>query len=312
MRLYETVKKIPGGLLVVPMLLGATVNTVAPWFLDIGSFTTALLKTGALPFVALACFCCGTKIDARQAGLPLAKGASLIAVKIAAAIAIGVGVGAVWGPEGVWSLTPLALIPALSNASGSLYIVLANTYGDESDVGAQSILLINDGPFFTLLIYGASGMADVPFLAMLAGIFPAFLGFVLGNLDPEIRKRFGNPETVIPFMAFSLGAAMNLWIILEAGIPGLLLGILCVAVTGLLGYQSTRLFGGRPRAIGAAVGSTAGNAMATPAIIAAADPSLLPYVTAASAQIATSVLVTAVLCPILVAWLHRRAGHAQP
>lgn len=306
MRIYQTVQKIPGGLLVVPLLLGATVNTVAPWFLDIGSFTTALPKSGALAFVALACFCCGTKIDARQAGLPLAKGLSLMAVKIAVAVLVGLAVNAVWGPAGLLGLTPLALIPALSNTSGSLYIVLADRYGNDSDVGAQSILLLGDGPFFTLLIFGASGMADVPLLAMFAGIFPALLGFVLGNLDPEIRRRWSNPEMVIPFLAFSLGAGMNLGTILEAGLPGVVLGLGCVVITGMAGYYSIRLFGKRPRAVGAAVGSTAGGAMATPAIIAATDASLLPHVAAASAQIATSVVITAVLCPMLVAWLYRR------
>ena len=40
------------GRLVVPLILGAVVNTLAPEALEIGSFTTALFKNGALALIA--------------------------------------------------------------------------------------------------------------------------------------------------------------------------------------------------------------------------------------------------------------------
>lgn len=41
--------------MVVPLLLGATINTFFPQILEIGGFTTALFKQGAMPLIALSC-----------------------------------------------------------------------------------------------------------------------------------------------------------------------------------------------------------------------------------------------------------------
>lgn len=60
--------------------------------------------------------------------------------------------------------------------------------------------------------------------------------------------------------------------------------------------------------MGIASATTAGNAIATPAIVGAADPSFAPYVEVATAQVASAVLVTAVLAPLLAAWVLKRQG----
>lgn len=292
--------------MVVPLIMGATINTVAPAALEIGGLASALLKTGAASFIALSCFCCGAAIDVRQAYLPVAKGAVLTGVKMALAAGLGWTVNAVFGPAGFAGILPLAIIPALSNANGGLYIALSNEYGDASDVGAQAILVLNEGPFFTMLAFGATGMADIPLVALLASVLPLLLGFVLGNLDPDIRRFAAYPEILIPFMAFCVGAAMNLADVVNAGGQGVALGLACLLLCGTAGYLSTRLFNPRFRAVGAAIGATAGNAVPTPMLLAAADPSLLPFVKTATAQVAASVMVTAILCPMLTARLYRR------
>ena len=58
--------------------------------------------------------------------------------------------------------------------------------------------------------------------------------------------------------------------------------------------------------VGAAVGTTAGNAVATPAALAAVDKSLAPIEAASTVQIAAAIIVTAILCPILVSYLNKR------
>lgn len=44
MKILKSVKKVPGGLMVIPLLLGASINTFFPTALSIGGFTTALFK----------------------------------------------------------------------------------------------------------------------------------------------------------------------------------------------------------------------------------------------------------------------------
>jgi 2-keto-3-deoxygluconate permease len=139
-----------------------------------------------------------------------------------------------------------------------------------------------------------AGLAVIPWLTMVSVIAPIAAGAVLGNLDSDIREFCGAHEAIIvPFMAFTLGQGINLKAVTAAGIPGIILGVTVLVVTGLVCYGADRLLGGSGIA-GAAASSTAGNAVAT-------------------LQVATSVIVTAILTPVLTAFVYRRnlkKGHA--
>ena len=45
--IMKFLKKIPAGMMVVPMLLGAFINTFIPEIVNIGSFTTAVFTNAA-------------------------------------------------------------------------------------------------------------------------------------------------------------------------------------------------------------------------------------------------------------------------
>ena len=306
MQILRTVKRIPGGLMIVPLLLGALVNTLFPQVLEIGGFTTNLFKTGAMPILAVFLFCNGAQINAKQAGSPLIKGIALTLSKFLIGALLGILVNYLFGPTGVLGIAPLAIIAAVTNSNGGLYAALASEYGDSTDVGAISILSLNDGPFFTMLALGVTGIADVPFIALVATIVPILIGFILGNLDENIREFLEPGATLlIPFFAFPLGAALNFGQILEAGVPGIILGVLCTLLTGFGGYWTMKLLKAENPQVGAAVGTTAGNAVATPAALAAIDPSLQAIAATATVQIAATIIVTAILCPLLVNYLNK-------
>ncbi|MDR2940072.1 MAG: 2-keto-3-deoxygluconate permease [Clostridiales bacterium] len=305
MSILKNIRKVPGGLMVIPLLLGVLFNTFAPAALDIGGFTTHLWKSGAMPILAVFLFCNGAQINVKQAGKPLLKGVVLTAVKFAIGAILGLIVSNLFGPGGVLTLTPLAIISAITNSNGGLYSALAGEFGDSTDVGAVSILSINDGPFFTMLAFGLTGIAEIPFLTLIGTILPIVVGCILGNIDEDIRKWL-EPGTVIliPFFAFPLGAGLNLLQLVQAGAPGIALGILCTLLTGFGGYFCMKLTKSEHPAVGAAIGTTAGNAVGTPAALAAADPALEAFASAATAQVAAAIIVTAILCPILVNYIN--------
>lgn len=297
--------------MVVFLLLGAVVNTFAPQSLMIGSFTTALFKNGALPLIAVLLFCSGAQITIKTAGVALWKGLVLNTAKVLLGISVGLLVGKILGPGGsLFGLTPLALIGAMANSNGGLYTALAQKYGDASDIGAVAIISTNDGPFFTMVAMGMTGLANIPIIAMVAVIVPIIIGMILGNLDEDIRE-FLAPGVMlsIPFFSFALGAGLNLKDIAKAGGPGIALGLLTLFVTGLGGFLAYKFLipskDKRSDAVGAAIGTTAGNAAGTPAAIAAIDPTWAPYAAAATVQIGASIVITAILCPLLVDFLSR-------
>lgn len=298
----KTLDKIPGGMMVVPLFLGVLVNTFFPQFLNIGGFTTALFGPKASTTI-LACFMflIGSQINFKLAPKALKKGALLITGKFIVGAGIGIFVGKVFGPAGVLGLSPLAILAALTNCNGGLYASLASQYGDETDVGAYALLSLKDGPFFTLVALGASGLAQVPIMSLVAVLIPIVIGMILGNIDSDMRAFLGSSKLLlIPFFSFPLGAGMNLETIVKAGGPGILLGVIA-ALTGIGAYALLKLFKEEP-IIGLATGSTAGNAVATPAAVAAIDPTVAAIATIATAQVAAACVVSAIVCPFVVSY----------
>lgn len=317
MHILKMVKKVPGGLMIVPLLLGAAFNTWLPGLITLGgsgTFTSYLWKSGAMPILAVFLFCNGAQINVKRAGIPLAKGVVLTTVKVGLGILLGVLVNKIWGPNGILGIAPLAIVGAISNSNGGLYAALAGEFGDETDVGAVSILSINDGPFFTMVALGATGMADIPFMTLVGCVLPIVVGCVLGNIDEDIREFCAPGATImIPFFAFPLGAGLTFTNLISAGLPGILLGVVCTAVTGLIGYLVYKIGRVKRPQVGAAIGTTAGNAAATPEALANADPTLAIVAASATVQISAAIIVTAILCPLLVTFLDRveRKNHPE-
>lgn len=181
-------KKFPAGVMVIPLLIGCIINTFFPDILTIGGFTTGLFKGGIQTLIGLFLFCSGATIDVKMAGRTVYVGVVLTALKFFLGFGLGMLLNVLFGEAGLLGLSSLAIIGAVTNSNGVIYATLAGEYGEESDVGATSILALNDGPFFTMIALGAAGMGTFPAKDMIACMVPMILGFIVGNLDHEWRK----------------------------------------------------------------------------------------------------------------------------
>ncbi len=201
------------------------------------------------------------------------------------------------------------LLAAVTNSNGGMYLGLMSNFGDENDLGAQSLLGINDGPFLTLLGMGLAGLASFDYISLLASVGTLIVGIILGNIDKDIREFLKTGVLfLLPFLAFCLGTGLNLRSIVTGGLTGIFLGILTVILTALFTVTADKLLLKRPGYAGAAICTTAGNAVATPAILAEVSPNLASQVEAATAAVATAVIITAILCPIVTSWAANKWG----
>ena len=313
MKLLKAIQKIPGGMMIVPLVLGAIVNTACPQALQIGSFTTATFASGAaLTLIGFSLTCIGTQIRIREAPEVIKRGGVLLLVKYAAGAAIGLLIVKLFGDGGFLGLSAMAVICTVTNSNGGLYLALMDQYGEPTDVGAQGLLNLNDGPFLTMVTLGAAGLATIPLLSLFAALVPILLGFILGNIDSDFGDYFSKGVgPAIPFLSFSLGTSINLMDIVDSGFGGIILGLIVVVGSGVPLILADRYILRRPGYAGAALATAAGNAVATPAALAAVDPQYEALVSTATTQVAASVLVSALLAPLLTSWVVKRYGDAR-
>jgi 2-keto-3-deoxygluconate permease len=313
----RTIERIPGGMMIVPLFAGALIRTFAPGTPTFfGSFTGALF-TGALTILAVFYVCMGSTIEFKATPYILKKGGALFAAKVAAAVVVGIVLGRLWGETPVEGgilagLSTLAVVAAMNDTNGGLYMALMGQFGAPRDVAAYSIMSIESGPFLTMVTLGVAGLSAFPWQALVGAVLPLVVGMLLGNFDQKMRAFLAPAVPVlIPFFAFALGANIDLGTVWKAGLLGIGLGVFVVVVTGIALFFTDRLTGGNGTA-GLAAASTAGNAAAVPAIVAAANPVYRPAAASATILVATSVVVTAILVPIVTAWWHRRMALRAP
>jgi len=296
--------------MVVPLFIGMVINTFFPTLLQIGGFTQALSGAGYPTMLGMYLFTVGTKMTMRAAPRMLVRGLGLLSAKVGTATLFALAVAHLFGGN-LLGLSTLAVMVAMSDTNGGMFLALTGVMGDKDDTGTYVVQSIETGPFLTMLIFVGAGLAVIPWLTMVSVIAPIVVGAILGNLDDDLREFFGSHEQIIvPFMAFTLGQTINLKSVVTAGLPGVALGLTVVMVTGAVCILVDRLLGGSGVA-GAAASSTAGNSAAVPQAVALADPTFAAVAPAATVQVAASVIVTAIMTPLLTAWWYRKVGRAR-
>jgi 2-keto-3-deoxygluconate permease len=305
MNIKKTIDKVPGGLMLVPLILGALCKTFFPWAGSyFGSFTNGLIS-GTVPILAVWFFCMGTSIDLRATGTVLRKSGNLVVVKTLVAWGSTYAAAQFLPLEGVSSglfagFSALAICAAMDMTNGGLYAAIMNQYGTKEESGAFVLMSIESGPLVSMLILGAAGVATFEPHLFVGAVLPFLLGFLLGNLDKDLKEFFGRGvQTLIPFFGFALGNGIDLHVIAQTGIGGILLGVIVIIITGIPLILADRIIGGGNGTAGLAASSAAGAAVANPMIIAEMAPQFKPAAAAATSLVAAACLTTAILVPIL-------------
>lgn len=305
MKIMKAVNSVPGGMMVVPLFLGMILNTLAPNLLKIGGFTEALTNKGFATVLGMYLFIIGTKMTLKAAPVMLKRGFGILFAKVGIATLIALAVAKFFDAD-LWGLSTLAILAAMNDTNGGMFLALTSSMGDENDAGTYVPQSIETGPFLTMLILVGAGLANIPWLIMLSVVLPIALGALLGNLDEDLRAFFGKHEPVIiPFMAFMLGQGINLKAVVAAGMQGIVLGLAVLVITGIVCIAIDRWLGGSGIA-GAAASSTAGNAAGTPSAVGIADPAYALIAPIATIQVTASVIITAILTPLLTTWMYKR------
>jgi len=173
----RSIERIPGGMMIVPLFAGALIRTLAPGTPQFfGSFTGALF-TGALTILAVFYVCMGSTIEFQATPYILKKGGALFAAKVATAVVCGILLGRLWGEAPVQggilaALSTLAVVAALNDTNGGLYMALMGQFGAPRDVAAYTIMSIESGPSSPWSRWGSPGSRRFPGRRWWAPSFP--------------------------------------------------------------------------------------------------------------------------------------------
>ncbi|GEO27074.1 2-keto-3-deoxygluconate permease [Alicyclobacillus acidoterrestris] len=316
MKIKASIEKIPGGMMVVPLFFGAVINTIFPSAANVfGSFTGAIM-TGSLPILGVFYFCVGATVNFKASPYILKKGLTFLLTKVCTAAVVGLIANQLipnqYIKNGFFAgLSVLAIVAAMNETNVGMWMALMAQFGRKEDIGASSIMMMESGPFLTMVTFGATGLGHFPWQFLVGTIIPFVFGMVLGNLDGEMRGFFGNGVNVlIPFFSFALGAGLNLTNVAKAGYLGIFLAILVIVTTGSTLFLADKFTGGNGTA-GIAAASSAGACATVPAAMAAANHKFAIMAPDATALVVASVVVTSIVTPFLTAWWSRRIKRRQ-
>lgn len=316
LKIKQAIDKVPGGAMIVPLFIGATIRTFMPHgdqpTLLLPGFTgNFLMGTQAVLFVFF--FCVGTTLDLRQTGYVARKGLSLLVSKVAFATILGVIFNRLLPITGIQNglfagLSTLAIIASFSDTNGGLYMALMTSVGREEDALGFPFISMESGPFMTMVAMGIAGMAQFPINALISTLIPFVLGITLGSLDEDLRNLFSPAvPALMPFCGFVLGYQITLKSIISSGVVGILMGVMVVILSGAVLSFVDRYITKCDGVAGWAASSTAGAAVIVPSAIAEMAPKFQPIAESATAIVATCVLVTSLLTPVVMMFFEKRA-----
>lgn len=200
----------------------------------------------------------------------------------------------------------MVMLAACTGANNAMYAGLMDTMGNEAERGAVAITTLVVGPPVTMIVLGAAGQAPIGW-SLVGAILPIVVGIILGNLFPSFKKMMAPAlSAIIVLVFFAMGSTMTFGQLINGGLPGILLGVICSVVFAIPVIAVDKLTGGTGVA-GAAISSCAGANVATPAAMASVNGAMYggAVLATATAQVAACAIVTAILTPLVTSWCYK-------
>lgn len=199
----------------------------------------------------------GTTISFKSAPAAAARGAIIIAVKQIVVVAVSLLILYVFN-DNLFGISAMVMLAACTGANNAMYAGLMGTMGNEAERGAVAITTLVVGPPVTMIVLGAAGQGLRSAGRSWAPFCRPIVGIILGNLFPSFKKMMAPAlSAIIVLVFFAMGSTMTFGQLINGGLPGILLGVICSVVFAIPVIAVDKLTGGTGVA-GAAISSCAG------------------------------------------------------
>ncbi|MEG1641924.1 MAG: 2-keto-3-deoxygluconate permease [Synergistaceae bacterium] len=300
--LLSTMKKVPGGLMLVPMFVAAFINSYCPQILDfLPVVKNAFTSKGTMTIIGIMLFIMGVQLRTEHIRIISKRCGVLMLAKIFMTLVFGTVILHFCGRNGVWGISALAWIGAVSSCNPGLHVALMENYGDEVDKLAFGPLNIFAVPIIPICLLGFSDGYGLDYEALISIFSPIVLGYILGCLDEDIRTFTKDGNTLLlPFMGFCLGGGINIPLAMKSSLSALVLTVSYLLLNFITLYCVDRYLLKQRGHSAAAMCSVAGLSLTLPTIMALKNPLYEPMVRSAEAQLGLAVLLSSVAVPFLV------------
>lgn len=294
-------KKIPAATIIVPLFIGALINSLVPNIFNIGPMTKAISSPDGLnAIIDITLLAVGSQLTLARLKKALHRGLVLLLSKWLTAIVLGLIFFKAFGREGIFGISALAFIAAISNQNNSIFIGISGDCGDEYDIASAAITAIISVPIFTYFTLSMLGVADITPTSILDLAMPILLGILLGNIDQDFCEFLaGTQKYIMPFLGFAIGCGINLGTIIRGGVGGLILSLLTIGAAFVISLPLDIFINKRPGWAAISIYTAAGNSVIVPSLVADLDPTWKSLAPLASAQLGTVVILTSILVPIV-------------
>lgn len=313
MKLLKTMNRIPGGIILTPMLCTALLRTFCPAVLEVGGITTKLFTSYATQvFIGALLFLAGSQFRVKDVPKAMGRGGVLLLGKVIIAVVLTAVYLRLFGQAGVLGVSALAFCVVAVSLNPGTFLAVATVHGDELDPPGFGLYNLMVAPSVPAVVLGVLDGAAFDYMSVITTLIPFLLGMLLGNLDGELRTLFGGATRPVLFFAgCTFGSAVDLTAAVQTGVSGVLLSLVYIVFCcfGLLFVDKVIL-----RQSGYAAASlscVAGASVSIPVIVGQMLPQYAPYGEAAAAQVACCVVITTVFSSIFTRWVLKRWGGAK-
>lgn len=305
------ITRLPGAVILLPMLAGASLSALAGTRGAFGPVTDALTRC-ALPCIAVLLIAVGAQV--RPAGIPALAGRAGVVLFGTTLVPALLLLAVAWrfGREGVVGIPLLTLLAVALSSSYAMWAHTAHRYGTREDAAAGCLAsAISSSPVAPLLVvavWQGTGGA-VSWRLLVDSVLPLIVGVALGAVLPGSREPLrGLLGPLLPALAFSLGWGIPIAALVHQAPAGLALAAIIGLISGGLVALAWHKVLRRSAVVGWSAAAVAANSAALPQILAAGDPAWRPYLSTATAQAATAALISTALAALLVTAAARRAN----
>lgn len=310
MKILKFLDRIPGGIILIPMLVTALINTFCPAVLQAGGITTKLFSGYATQsFIGVLLFLAGSQLSVKDVGSAFKRGGVLLLTRIILAVIVSVAFLKIFGTDGILGISAMTVCVFMCSLNPGTFLATAAQHGDKFDMPAFGLYNLMVVPAIPTIILGMAEGAPFDYMSLITTIAPFVIGMLLGNLDPEMKQLFSTAtRPMLFFLGFTFGANVDL-IGAAKNLPiGLLISaVYCVIFMTILLFVDRKILR-QPGYASISSCSIAGASIAMPPVIAQALPQYADHVASATAQIACAVLITTVLCVFATNFVLKKFG----